>query len=231
MNIKCAICDDQIEDIKKIKDMVLKYNESNNINNFSIDCYYDGMSLISQITKYDLIFLDIELNNLNGIELIKNFITIDTKLNIILVSNSTIYLSDGYDIRPLSYLIKPIDEKKFNYVMDSYFKLIYSEKTIKCNGINININDILYIEASNKKTHVFLTNNSYTTLKTVTELSKELDAFSFFKCHNAFLVNLNYVLQINSNEVKLTNNQTLPLSKSFKKAFKEKHLDFLGDLL
>lgn len=230
--LKCAICDDQIEDIRKIKLLMEEFFKIHNIDDYSIDCFSDGASLIPHILTYQLIILDIELNNMNGITLIRKHLTFTNNRNVILISNSNIYLKDGYSIRPINYLLKPIDKKEFFNTLNTFIKLNhYNNLYITEKNDKFKIKDIVYIEAKDKKTFIHLINREIISYKPVKDWCFELENYSFIKCHQAFLVNLSYVSKIEHHTVILKDNTVIPLSRNNKNEFKEQYIQYLGELI
>ena len=138
-----AICDDEIKDLNIIKNYVSKYNSS-----FSIFCFISSTELLQSINthSFDLIFLDIEMDTLNGYETAKIIRNQNNKTIIVFTTNSLDYTIRGYGIA-FRYLPKPISYQLFCKTMSQVEKIIFPQKIEICTSDNmliVNISDIIY---------------------------------------------------------------------------------------
>ena len=140
---------------------------------------------------------------------------------------------DGYKINADRYFIKPIDQNEFNIEMETivnqYLKQYMGFYDNKISYTKIFFKDILYIEFFNRKTMIHYLNGTIKetpyTLKHWIEL---LNTNSFAQIHKALIVNLDYIDDLKSKEVKLINKESLPLSRHYKKIFMDKYISNLS---
>lgn len=160
--IKILICEDIERDKLHLHQLLDSFLLANKIS-YKID-YLENFDVGSNLfLEYDLIFLDIELGDYNGIEIASKIRTYNRSSIIIITSSFKKYLIDGYKIEAKRYLIKPIDEKIFNVEMQSVlstsFKQQYGFFDKKISQYKIHYKDMLYIEFLNRHTIIHFVNN------------------------------------------------------------------------
>lgn len=122
--INIAVCDDDLEITKSINKLLMKYQDERDLD-FTVDLFNDGSGLKSSILKgkkYDLIYLDIEMRQMNGIATAKYIRSIDTTVLLIYVSNYDNYLKELFEVEPFRFMSKPINDKRF-YIIINYDKV------------------------------------------------------------------------------------------------------------
>lgn len=219
--------------ISLINDFFEKYNIT-----FSITCADKSdeiHNLILNISNYDLVFLDIEFNELNGIDIAMEIRRKTKDIKIIFTSNFDKYLIDGYKAHADRYFLKPIKKNIFEIEMlDIIQNYILNNKYIVHENFSphkIYLKDILYIEKLQRKSIVYLTNNqviqSSHTLKWWIEF---LNDKRFVQCHRSFFVNMQNIKTYNKKEIYLTNNTNIPLSKFYYNSLNEEFSLYLNSL-
>lgn len=229
---KFAICDDEVKYTLEIKRLLETFLTSKKINEFDIYIYTDGASLMNSKEKFDLIFLDIMLADMDGIHIAKSFLDQERKENIVFISNSEIGKVQGYRVNALRYITKPINEKEFFIDLESLLTKIMCDNQFVYEDFmdqKIYIRDILYIEVFGRYTFVHLHSG-------IKKIRKQLNAWEnivpdlyFAKCHKAFLINLMMVDEIDKNQIRLKNGEILSITRAYKEAFKNKFFVYLGN--
>ena len=199
-----------------------------------------GIKLINDLNP-KLVFLDIELQDGNGFEILDYFSNSST-FEVIFTTGLRDYKEKAMDYFAFYYLNKPILKEQLTTVIDKYlskqtafdtekyvaFKTQIENKHKKIslptkNGdFNIiDIDEILYCEADGSYTHFYTRNNkTYTTSNNLKKVASILQHTSFFRIHRSILLNLKHIVQFNNNgEIKLTNNKKLLVSSRNKTNF------------
>lgn len=233
MKIKIAICDDNEKDIIVTYEIVKKFFESMNID-FEINLFTSAKQLLNKATNYQMIFLDIELKNANGIEIAKHINHMNHEYKLFLVSGHKEYLKDGYKVKAERYFTKPIDYDEFHidmqeviqdYIRNSSF--ILDPKVVKQ---KIYIKDILYVEILARKTYLHTKNKTYTTPYTLSYWKDVLQSYCFSQSHKAFYVNLQNVEDCNHKEIYMNEEKNpIPLSRFYKESFINDYICFISD--
>ena len=223
--ITVAICDDEKAFGAKLEQSLLDIFRKMNIKH-EIDVFYTGTRLCERMKSgvyYDLIFLDIEFakGEMNGIEvgkIIRN--TCDNQTSaIVYISWEMTYSMQLFDIRPLNFLIKPLDDKKVEEILSIYLKLKGLSSAVFTYKIGHNISkaqmkDIVYLESAKRKLVLHLRDGKketfYGTLKETYQ--NQLQRFDFLFIHAAYIVNYDYVVSLNYKEIILLDGTQLPIS-------------------
>lgn len=236
--IKIAICDDDLHQLKETYDIVHSIVDDSNIKSL-ISRYSSSFELLDIITNkeavFDIIFLDIIMGALNGIELAKAIRKFDKDVKIIFTTNSKDYLLDGYEVNPSNYLLKPlslikvknellkcindINKKKEDYIV------IKSGSTIS----KFNIYDIVYFES--KLRQIILTKangETFSFYDKLDEIEEALTNKSFVRCHKSYLVNMHYIDSIDGTNVVTSTNSEIPISRFYLKSTKDSFLYYFS---
>lgn len=210
--LRIAICDDDSDFANNVENLVI--NESLRLGIRSeTDVFSDGQSLLNAIhngERYSLIFFDIEMKSLDGITTARYVRKTDRSVLFIYISGYEQYLKELFEVEPFRFLSKPLQEKQFSRYFedacqrirettDTYFHYTFNRELRK-----IAVKDIVYFESCNRIIYVFLENNTtehfYGKLK---DIEKELSnsRLYFFRIHQSYLVNYNYIKTMNFSEV------------------------------
>lgn len=230
--LRIAICDDSLEDLNTIKKMAENLFYSLKLE-FEIEEFENGNELLDSKISFDLILLDIEMDEINGIDTAREIRKHSKDTKIIFITNSTKYLQIGYTVRADRYLVKPLNKQEFNYELSNVLNSrILDSKYILDKRIGLNkiyLRDIIYIEFYDRKTIIHTVNQKISTYITLKEWSTLLDKYYFIQSHKAFIVNVKYVKHMYADRLVLENDFELPLSRKFKDLFKQKYYTFIGD--
>jgi len=224
MEINIAICDDEHQQTEYIKMLVSKWAEENNIKiNISMfDSAENFKSAWNDSKNFDILLLDIEMGGQNGIELARDLRKIDESLIIVFITAFTDYISNGYEVSALHYLVKPIKENKLFETLDKAYKnLMQAKKFLIVNSerkdCRILFDNILYIEAFKHYVTIVTVNGSeYEVRRNISDIENDLDN-SFFKCQRSYIVMIKHIQHISKTEVLLDNGKTISLSRNIYK--------------
>lgn len=227
MNLKVAICDDENIICNEIKLELKKLKP-----NHEIDIYTSGQALLNSNKIYDLIFLDIEMPEINGMQ-IAGFLRKKHNGEFIIFLTSHIeFMPNAFKVKAFRFLNKPIDIEKFEEaVLEAEKEILNNEKvtvTIQGRTFLVNQKDILYFEAFGDGTYIH-------TKKTVIESNKPLKCWvqkmgdeHFYQVHKSYFVALRYVKSINASEIELHYlNQLIPISRRKLSPFKKAFFDYI----
>ena len=143
---KVAIVEDSIKDFTLLKSYLEQYEKENNIE-FNIQCFENGIRFLDKFSaNYDIIFMDIDMPYMNGLEVSKKIREIDKTVVLIFVTNLSQYAVNGYEVEALDYIVKPISY--FNFSIKSCWAvfIICCSKSL-CSVVAI----ILVVYVVNKK--------------------------------------------------------------------------------
>lgn len=203
-----------------------------------VDEYSDALSAIPAIKndEIDLIFLDMVMPKMTGIELLNQF---EKLPQIIIVSDYKEYAVEGFNYNVTDYLTKPITKDRFSSAIDkvlqrSVFEQVKNETyhsiAVKQRSgyINISTDEILYVEGFGDYVNVHLQEGrKVTVLSTIKAMDEQLAGYSFMRIHRSYIANLKKVNRIVENDVFISS-RSIPVSRTYRstliKLFKEKNL-------
>ena len=231
--IKIAICDDIKSDVKLIQNYLNNFLKST-YEEYYIDCFYSGEEFISKGLTYDIIFLDIEMRNLNGIEIGKIIKKISLKSQIIYVTNHNSYWFEALNIHAFQYILKPIREESIIKSIKDFIKYVanMNEKdtvTIDVNGelIKISSNEVLYFEFIDRKVKIVSLNRISYIRSSMKNIYNQVKEKNFGMPHKAFIINFYFLKGIKGYEALMQNGDKIPISQKKAAKFKSEFYDFL----
>lgn len=242
--IKVGLCDDIVDFNKKMESHIEKYGKENHIG-VKIISYGSGSQLLLnfQKGKFDIIFLDVSMPELDGFETAEQIRCMDENVSIVFctsyytISNA----GKGFEVAAEDFLAKPLLYKKVENILDKVYKrkLLCAEEKLflKCQDglITLQISDIIYIQTRNKVLILHTIFGDVQSNQRMVELEKRLSKKLFFRCHNSYIVNFDYVegFQNENVLVKYKNEQVreIPVSKYKKEEFMKALARYVGNRL
>ena len=213
-----AVCDDSSADRAYVTALIEAWGCSRDIL-LQIEDYpsaeaflfaYEGNETV------DVLFLDIEMGDMSGVELAKRLRQMGAGLQIVFLTGYMEYIAEGYDVEALHYLIKPVAQEKLGAVLDRAVERLKTRENVLLLSlpdgvVRLPLSEIRYLEVM--KNYVTLhAVEEYSVKRSLSELTKELDE-SFYRIHRSYIVNLRFVKRITRTEVTLKDGAALPLSR------------------
>lgn len=182
-----------------------------------IKSYATGEELLASGEWFDLVFLDVRMSGMNGIETARRLREKQEKTVLIFITGIKEYVFDALDLYAFQYLLKPLDEKKFAEVLERAEKEAVRKKGkrelfIKARNLRIDQNDILYIESRGKKVEIHTVRECIEIYASMEELSGQLEE-GFYRCHRAYLVNMAHIKEYGNDSITLANGEEVYLAK------------------
>ena len=228
-----AVCDDVASDREEIVRLTGSYYRDEGVG-FNIKEYESGTSLLSAIEcgeKFHLLILDVMMDNLDGIGLAAVLRSQRDDTTIVFVSSNREMALQGYEVVATRYLSKPLDEVKFQEALAYCYQNFQETREILVptvqGGRRIVPLDILYVEAGERGTKVFLPDERIDTSLRIFEQEAMLPQKQFVLCHRAFIVNLAAVKYIRRYELELYNGMLVPVSKHRFNFVKDRLIEYL----
>lgn len=219
MKYNIAIIDDELIQREYLFTILNSWKSSNELN---IKMFNNAEAFLFDYEEnkdYDILLLDIEMEKLNGIELAQKIRRDNEKVQIIFVTGFSDYISLGYDVSALHYLIKPVSTDKLHHVLNKAINILSKKEQniiIKVDGQNIiiKLNDIIYIESLGHYININTIKKEEFVIKNgINKFMKELNE-NFVIPHRSYIVNLKYVKIITKNSIILDNDKEIPISKN-----------------
>lgn len=229
MNIKVIIADDQEPARMLLKEML------KNIDGIgSIDEAADGLTLLNMVKtiKPDIVFVDIDMPALNGLEAAKLIVGINPKPYIVFVTASHDYTAEAFEIYAKDYLVKPFKLHRLLQTIEVIKQEIEEKQSGKRGShqkdrvafkigneeIFIYISDIIMFEKADRQVIMYVVCGKYTLHSSLEEIENKLNSYLFFRSHKAYIVNLKWI----SNVVHLRDSAEIILQHTDRKAYLSK---------
>ncbi len=230
-SLKNAICDDSEEERIILRSLLSKYLDIHN-HIAEIDEYLSGEDFLScDVSKYNLVVLDIFMDELNGIETALELRKAHPGVQIIFCSTSREFAADSYDVSALHYLIKPVNEEKLFNVLYRFFYAYEGCKTVtyKVSRLDehILISDILYLESGkDHRTVIHSKSGDIVTRTPMSEFASQLETADFVKPIRFALINLDAVVTLPADEFRLVDGTTVPIARDKRNEMKQAYTNY-----
>ena len=235
--INCIIVEDELPAREELKYFLNEEKEIKLIAEF--DNPLDTLNFLENNTT-DVIFLDISMPDMNGISLGKIVTKMYPNMKIVFITAYKDYAVDAFEIKAFDYLLKPYSETRIRNLLKSLVntetEVISSIKNSNLKKITVNIderlyvislNDVDYIEASEKETLIFSNQKKYISKIKISKWEEMLKGYNFYRCHRSFIIDLDKITEIeqwfnSSWIIKIKNYTTaIPVSRNNIKELKE----------
>lgn len=241
--MKIVICDDNLEDLKTIDELLQQYLKARGMTGCLVEKYSDPSTLFKKIEsgeQADLYLLDMIMSEKTGIDIGRQLRDKGCENAIIYITSSVDYALDAYHVHAVRYLLKPLEKADFFEAMDHVYTHIktnpdpmYLIKT-KDGLIHVPYSRIEYIENVSRMLDVHLTNGEHVMSIFIRSSFDEkieplLESKAFLQVHKSFVVNLKYIKKLGTNYVIMDSGDKIPVSKAKTAAVKKEYLLFFSD--
>lgn len=234
--MKIAFCDDEQAQLDITSVYTQEWAKENNVK-VTIKKFNSAEAFLfewSSLENFDMLFLDIQMSGMSGIELAKQIRQIDDQLIIVFITGIMDYVFEGYDVKALHYLLKPIKKEDYNACLNQAFEQIQKRNKdillIPLDGQlrKMAYQDIYYFEIFSHYMEVHTKYGLFKYKKKIGELEKELPSSQFIRCHRSCIVNLLYINNIEKNGLKLDNGDVLPVSSDRRKKLHDAFVNYFS---
>lgn len=213
-----AICEDEPADLAYVKGMIGEWarKQSREVDIMEFPSAESFLFAYEEKKDFDMLLLDIEMGGMSGVELAKKVREQNRGIQIVFITGYMEYISEGYDVEALHYLLKPVNAERLESVLDRAAERIHTQEKallLQSGGetVRIPLYEIRWIEV--QKNYVTIHGKEKHSIKrTLREMQRELDE-RFFQTHRSYLVNLGYVKKITKSDVFLKDGTALPLAR------------------
>ena len=228
-----AICDDEKKICDYIENRTTEFLAKNDLE-AEVSVFYDGSELLKKCENntqhFDIIFLDIKMKTVNGVDCAKQLRDFGVEALIVFVTSSAEYVFSGYEVKAFRYILKTDLVNAFDRIFgeclnelsksDDSFYTVKTASAVK----NIPLNDIFYFESNKRVLIVHTKNDEYSFYGKLDQVEKDLDGKDFIRTHQSYFVNARKIKSVSKDSAELQNGEILPVSKSKASAVKNAYL-------
>ena len=230
--MKIAICEDEAICTDTLETHLRKWAANNGvwIEVFTYKSAEQFLFYLSENADTDLMFLDIMLDGINGIELAQKLRVMKNTVQIVFTTDSGKYVYEGYNVSALNYLIKPVTYDRLSTVMDQAKKIIDQRHFYLCKTsdsmVKIPYEDIITIEMDSHNAVITTKTEKYTTRRTLTEILESLDSELFIQCHKSCVVNIQHIFSISKKTLGLSNDISVDIGRKYVKELNDRFIKY-----
>lgn len=220
----------------QLKDMIEKYGAERN-QEMIVTHFLNPINFLTNYKSvFDVVFMDIEMPMLNGMNAARKLREIDDEVILVFITNMQQYAAEGYSVEAMDFILKPVQPARLTMLLDKVYRRILVKKdaelVVQHKGVvhRLFYKDILYVEISQHHLIYHKTDGRnidfWGTLK---ELMSVLPPKQFFRCNSCYVVNLQYVRSVEDGFV-LIGSEKLAISRPRKKEFMNALMEYIGEL-
>lgn len=231
LQLNIAICDDETYYRNHIEALVREYLQGEDVL-FRIELFEDGRNFCEEpenVRKFDVIFLDIEMRDMNGMETAYFIRKRNSEMDIVFITVASDYVFEGYRVNAVRYIMKNnLKELLPECLADILKRRRYRGHKMEFSFVGgkrtVFLDDILYIESQSHKLQFKIRDGSLSMYGRVDELESKLQEYLFLRCHQSFLVNMGHIEKIRNYQAYLSDGSEVPVARS---RYPEVKRDFL----
>lgn len=236
--IRIALCDDELDELHLLESVMKQYEGERNLS-FRISSFRNGEELTKDWENFDIVFLDIKMGAMDGMEAAKYIRKKDKQVEIIFITSHIGLTKEALSVHAFEYLEKPVNKETIYLQLDevlekiSQNKQVYAKRkeTVEINTgkstIRFAIDDIYYFERNDRKIKAVTKRGNYIVMETISSLEQKLKDYDFVMPHQSFVVNINHMQDYYKDEILMTNNDKVPVAQKRSSEFKRVMRDFL----
>lgn len=233
---QAAIIEDEAQIRSYIKKTLTSSFEKQQIH-VAFDSFSSGEKFLSMFDKhyhFDLIFLDIEMPNMDGISLCKRIREVSPDALVVFISNKEELVFQTFEVQPFRFIRKSEYDKQLPALVDAITTKLnhqnsYMMKILEPSSGDVysfDVKNILYVEAQRKNCRIVTTTGDLVIHCKLMEIEEKLADFFFIKPHRSYLVNCRYIFYIGKSNLQLTNKEEIPISRGKVDEVKQLFLEY-----
>lgn len=216
--ISIAVCDDDLLFCARLSEKIQSFMERSG-RSCVVRQFQSGKELLGEAEQFDLIFLDILMEDINGMDTARVIRDRAFDKLLIFISSSRDHVWDSYEVEAFWYLVKPVSERKLEQVLrraaakleaePEEYLIIQKERRPR----KVYLKDIFYFEIQGRIVEIHGKGGILPYYGKIGELEKQLCQKGFYRCHKSLLVNLERIDTYNRQEIILTSGERLPIAR------------------
>lgn len=231
--MRIALLDDNPQDSALLEQYLRQFCRERG-QEMQVDTYYAGLDLLEEYEiGYDVVFLDIEMPGISGMEVAREIRQTDDAVGIIFITNMAQYALQGYEVNAIDFMVKPVGYFNFARKLERAIRFVQQREerylllSNEEGASRIRVSEIRYVEKSGNYVRYHTGKGIFPQRNTIKAVKVLLGETPFSECMSGYLVNLHYVDQIGADSIQVEA-ETLPLSRRMKKKFTQDFVDYLG---
>lgn len=226
--LQIAICDDVREQTIALQKYIQQYCRAQNLE-YRMRVYTNGLDLLSDAELLDIIFLDIEMPGLDGIETGRRIRKINQSCRIIMATCMESRMREAFYIEAFRFIPKPFERSEVDEALEACIKKTLGNEMIQVyynrNVCEVRQSDIEYIVTYDSYSEYRVRDKLMRSEASLKELEAQMDARLFFRIHRKYIVNMAQIQSYKNGKVQMKDRE-LPVSRRKKKEFEQVYMEF-----
>lgn len=229
--MRIAVCDDEPVAAALLARQIAAYLDKTHMA-YETVCFASADALLASETSFELVFLDIRMEGISGMEAAARIRARDASCVLVFVTALQEYVYEAFAVEAADYLLKPVSQEKLDAVLARIFARLSARReaflTVRRGPWQsvVKLDELYYCEVISRKVYLHLRESVLDYYSSLEELEALLSA-QFFRCHRSYLVNLRYVRSCGPSELALENGACVPVARSRRQALSEAMLAYL----
>lgn len=236
--IEIAVCDDEQYYVLKIKKMLEVILQQKKITTYRIDTYLSGVELCSDATNiksYTIIFLDINMHQMNGIRIAEIIRETNKEVYLVFITAFVDYAVEGYKVEPIRYILKDMLNKMLPECMETILhRLKLKGHKVKYSFIEgekeLLTGKLYYVESREHKLVFHMSTGQLHLYGKLDDIEDDLVDYGFIRIHKSYLLNIKHIQELGNYKAKLKTGDWLPIPREKYRHVKERYFEMIGEL-
>lgn len=228
-----AVCDDETAVCEMVSETIKRWNQD-----VKVSCFQSGEALIAAYDFFDVVFLDIDMQGIDGIETGRRIRERDHETKIIYLTSYRDYVAGAFEVHAFQYLLKPISQIHLTQILEEIFRYVRKadKRTIldfhTSEGmVCVDAADICYFEFIDRRIKMVTVQGVYTMTGKISSVYERTHSIGFSMPHKSFVVNFLHVKNVRNLDIFLDNGDRIPLSQKKQKVWKQELTNYLSERL
>lgn len=205
---------------------------------FSFSVFDNAFLFLQEFKKglFDIVFMDINMPGINGLDASKEMRQIDDSISLIFVTDFAQFAIRGYEVDAYDFMVKPVNQEHLTLKLDRLIPNLEKKKKekklkIKTGGgiLAVNMDDIVFIEVKSHDTIIHLQDGEHRVSVPLSQLEEVLPPEQFYRSNHCYIVNLKFVTSVEKFEVRMATGEKLQISHPKKKGLLMSMMNYLGE--
>lgn len=231
---RIAVVEDSQEEKKALTACLEKYKKDKN-ENIRWKCFESAFDFLESREPFDIVFFDIMLPGMTGMEAAQQLRKYNSEIIIIFVTNMSSFAVKSYEVDALDYILKPVSYDRVDFKLTKALSMIRAKcaTSLAVNSLDggivrLSSSEIYYIEVTGHKLRYCTDKGEFFEKGTLSQKAEILENYNFARCNACYLVNLKYIFAVNGYYLKMKNGDELRISQPKKKDFMGKLANYMG---